>query len=99
MKTNHLSVKSALPTANVVATKMNYSFAPGCGRVSKADYRNLNEELRQYLGCKSMTHYYYKRKRYVDIPAHIKEGIEEIFAKYNVLPEFIWEITPLKQQP
>lgn len=78
-----------------MATKVNYSFLPGCGKVCKADYSQLNEELRQYLGCKTMTHYYYKRKRYVDIPAHIKEGIEEIFKKYNISPEEIWDITPI----
>lgn len=82
-----------------MAIRMNYSFIKGCGKVCKEDYSKLNTELKEYLGCKTMTHYYLKRKRFIDMPVHIKEGIEAIFSKYNVSPEEIWEITPVAEQP
>lgn len=78
-----------------MAQKMNYSFLKGCGKVCKEDYSKLNAELKEYLGCKTLTHYYLKRKRFIDMPVHIKEGIENIFFKYNVPSDDIWTITSI----
>lgn len=79
-----------------MAQRMNYSFLKGCGKVCKEDYSKLNAELKKYLGCKTMPHYYLRRKRYIDMPSHVKNGIESIFAKYGITnPENIWDITPI----
>lgn len=76
---------------------MNYSFVKGCVKVSKENYRQLNDELKNFLGCKTLQYYYVKRKRYVDMPEHVKKGIEQIFSKYGVSnPEDIWDITPVQ---
>lgn len=76
--------------------RMNYSFLKGCVKVSKENYRSLNNELRNFLGCKTLQYYYVKRKRYVDMPEHVKKGIENIFAKYGVEdPAEIWDIRPV----
>ncbi len=79
-----------------MAKKFNYSFEKGCGKVAKENYRQLNQELKQFLGCSTTQYYYRRRKRSIDIPAHVKEGVERIFSRYGITnPEDIWEITPL----
>lgn len=75
--------------------KLNYSFAKGCGKVSKENYSALNAELKEFLNCSTAQYYYLRRKKYVDMPAHVKTGIESIFSKYGISPEDIWEITPV----
>lgn len=77
--------------------KLNYSFLKGCGKVSKEDYPALNSEIKEYLGCSTMQYYYLRRKKYTDMPAHVKTGIESIFAKYGITdPEDIWDITTIE---
>lgn len=75
---------------------MNYSFLKGCGKVSKEDYAKLNNEIKEYLRCKHDQHYYLKRKRYIDMPEHVKKDIEEIFSRYGVEAEDIWVITDVE---
>ena len=75
--------------------RKNYSFLPGCGKVSKEEYSKLQSELRELLGCKTRQHYYRKRKYYPDMPCHVMEAIEAIFKKYGVAPEDIWTITDI----
>lgn len=79
-----------------MAKRMNYSFLKGCGKVSKEDYAQLNKDLKEYLHCKSDQYYYLKRKRYVDMPEHVKKDIEEIFSRYDVNAEDVWIITDIK---
>lgn len=79
-----------------MATKRkNYSFLPGCGKVSKEDYPKLQEELRTLLGCKTRQHFYKKRKHFPDMPFHVMHDIESIFEKYGVAAEDVWEITDM----
>lgn len=79
-----------------MAQKLNYSFFKGCGKVPKEDYATLNAELKEYLGCSTTQYYYLRRKKYIDMPAHIKSGIESIFAQYGIAdPNEIWDITPI----
>lgn len=78
-----------------MAIKKNYSFLKGCGKVKKEDYPNLQKDLKELLGCKTRQHFYKKRKCFPDMPAHIKESIESIFAGYGVAPEDIWTITDI----
>ncbi len=73
--------------------KVYYSFIKGMQKVSKEDYPLLQNEIYNFLGCSSLQEYYKKRKSYMNIPAHVKEGIESIFSKYNINnPEDIWDI-------
>ena len=78
-----------------MAVRYNYSFKKGCGEVRHKDYRHLNAEIMDLLGCKTTQHYYRKREYFPDIPAHTKEAIEKIFAKYGVTAENVWEITEI----
>ncbi|MEG1006566.1 MAG: hypothetical protein RSO15_09845 [Bacteroides sp.] len=79
-----------------MAKRKNYSFLKGCGKVCKEHYSQLNSDLKEYLGCKSDQYYYLKRKRYIDMPEHIKKDIEEIFSKYGVEPDDVWIITDVE---
>lgn len=72
---------------------MNYSFLPGCGKVCKEDYSKLNNELKEFLGCKTRQHYYLRRKKFIDMPEHIKNDIEAIFSRYGIPPDEVWTIT------
>lgn len=72
--------------------KKYYTFTPGLELLSKNDYGKIQGEIIVFLGC-SKQDYYRKRACYINIPAHIKEGIELIFGKYNIDdPNLIWEI-------
>lgn len=65
---------------------------PGLDKVAKSEYSKIQTEIILFLGC-SKQDYYRKRSCYANIPAHIKEGIEIIFKKYEINnPECIWEI-------
>lgn len=72
---------------------LSYSFLKGLQKVTKEDYPIIQNQLYNFLGCSSQPEYYRKRKSYVNIPAHIKEGVEAIFLKYGINPEEVWEIT------
>lgn len=72
--------------------KKYYSFTPGLELLSKADYSKIQGEIIVFLGC-SKQDYYRKRNCYINIPAHVKDGIELIFKKYNIGDiDTIWEI-------
>ena len=73
-------------------TKKHYSFTPGALKVSREDYPKLKNQLYSFLGCSSDPEYYRKKKDYLNIPAHIKEGIEKIFSEFGVDVSDIWEI-------
>ena len=80
-----------------MAKKVRYSFLPGCGKVKKEDYKALNDELKNILGCKTLQYYYTKRKEFIDMPAHLKEDIEAVFLKYGITdPAEIWSITEVE---
>ena len=79
-----------------MAVKLNYSFKKACGEVKYKDYRHLNSEIMDLLGCKTTQHYYRKREYFPDIPAHTKEAIEKVFSKYGVPADSVWEITEIE---
>lgn len=77
---------------NMAIEKKYYSFMPGLDKIAKSEYSKIQTEIILFLGC-SKQDYYRKRNCYVNIPAHVKEGIEAIFKKYQIdEPECIWEI-------
>lgn len=88
-----LQVTKVTKFVNIMAIgKKYYSFTPGLELLSKSDYGKIQGEIIDFLGC-SKQDYYRKRACYINIPAHIKEGIEEIFAKYTISEShLIWEI-------
>lgn len=78
---------------NMAIDKKYYSFTPGLELLSKSDYGKIQGEITEFLGC-SKQDYYRKRTCYINIPAHIKEGIEAIFKKYNINDlSSIWKIS------
>lgn len=88
-----LQVTKVTKFVNIMAIgKKYYSFTPGLELLSKSDYGKIQGEIIDFLGC-SKQDYYRKRACYINIPAHIKEGIELIFKKYNINElHSIWEI-------
>lgn len=73
--------------------KVHYSFLPGTRQVKFEDYPKLQDKLYEIIGCSSLQEYYRKRKNYVNIPAHVKESIEKVFAEFGINdPTEIWEI-------
>lgn len=88
-----LHVTKVTKFVNIMAIeKKYYSFTPGLELLSKSDYSKIQGEIIDFLGC-SKQDYYRKRACYINIPAHIKEGIEFIFNKYNINDlHKIWEI-------
>lgn len=89
-----LHVTKVTKFVNIMAIdKKYYSFTPGLELLSKLDYSKIQGEIIDFLGC-SKQDYYRKRACYINIPAHIKEGIELIFKKYNVNDiSSIWKIS------
>lgn len=88
-----LPVTKVTKFVNIMAIeKKYYSFTPGLELLSKADYGKIQGEIIGFLGC-SKQDYYHKRSCYANIPAHVKDGIELIFKKYNISDiSTIWEI-------
>lgn len=77
----------------MAVTKLHYSFTPGTLKVSREDYKELKKQLYDFLGCSSDPEYYRRKKDYINIPAHIKDGIEKIFAGFGITdPADIWTI-------
>lgn len=74
-------------------TKVCYSFVKGTQKVTREDYPILQDRLYKLMGCSSLQEYYRKRKSYTNIPAHIKEGIESVFADFGITnTDEIWDI-------
>ena len=73
--------------------KVHYSFKKGCGKLPKEKYREVTVRLMVACGCNTSQAYYNKRKDFVNIPAHVKEEIEQIFFIQGITdPDDIWDI-------
>lgn len=82
----------------MAVTKLHYSFTPGTLKVTREDYPELKNRIYKFLGCSSDPEYYRKKKDYLNIPAHIKEGIEKIFFDFGVTNvSDIWDIWDTKK--
>jgi hypothetical protein len=75
-----------------MAKKISYSFKKGTEKVAYENYAAANKELMEYLDCCTIQYYYRKRNSIINLPAHVKEGIEKILGKYGVAPEDVWTI-------
>lgn len=71
---------------------IHYSFKKAFNCVTLADSKAIKAEIMEILGDVTAARFYQVRRDYPNIPAHIKQEIEEIFLKYGVSESEIWDI-------
>ena len=71
---------------------IHYSFRKAFDKLTLGDGRAVRSEIIEVLGNISAARFYQIRRDYPNIPAYIKQEIEQIFLKYGVLESEIWEI-------
>lgn len=71
---------------------IHYSFRKAFDKLTLGDGRAVKSEIIEVLGDVSAARFYQIRRDYPNIPAYIKQEIEQIFLKYGVLESEIWEI-------
>ena len=71
---------------------IHYTFRKAFGKLTLGDGRAVRSEIIEVLGDISAARFYQIRRDYPNIPAYIKQEIEQIFLKYGVLESEIWEI-------
>ena len=74
--------------------KIHYSFKPGLQQLKVSDVPKAKEELKKVLPSRSgMAHEETLRRRSIDwpnIPLCMIKAINEVFEKFNVPPEKVW---------
>ena len=78
---------------NMATRKLHYSFIPGLNKIKAGETKRIRLELKEILGIKTDRDYYQKRKVYVNIPAHYKKWVEELFLSHGIEKQDVWEIT------
>lgn len=81
-----------------MAKKISYSFKKGTEKVAYENYAAANKELMDYLECSTTQYYYRKRNSIINLPVHVKEGIEKILDKYGVKPEDVWTMKEIQDE-
>lgn len=71
---------------------IHYSFRKAFDKLTLGDGGAVRSEIIEVLGDISAARFYQIRRDYPNIPAYIKQEIEQIFLKYGVLESEIWEI-------
>jgi hypothetical protein len=71
---------------------IHYSFRKAFDKLTLGDGKAVKSEIIEALGDVSVARFYQIRRDYPNIPAYIKQEIEQIFLKYGVLESEIWEI-------
>lgn len=71
---------------------IHYSFRKAFDKLTLGDGRAVKSEIIEVLGDVSVARFYQIRRDYPNIPAYVKQEIEQIFLKYGVLESEIWEI-------
>ena len=71
---------------------IHYSFRKAFDKLTLGDGKAVKSEIIEALGDVSVARFYQIRREYPNIPAYIKQEIEQIFLKYGVLESEIWEI-------
>lgn len=71
---------------------IHYSFKKAFNCVTLADSKTIKAEIMEILGDVTVARFYQVRRDYPNIPAHIKQEIEEIFLRYGVSESEIWDI-------
>ena len=73
--------------------KLDYSCKEAFALLTVRDAREARQRLMEIFGCNTKQQFYQRRKRYTNIPAHIKEEVERMFQEYGLRKEQIWKIT------
>lgn len=71
---------------------IHYSFKKAFNCVTLADSKAIKAEIMEILGDVTIARFYQVRRDYPNIPAHIKQEIEEIFLRYGVSESEIWDM-------
>lgn len=71
---------------------IHYSFKKAFNCVTLADSKAIKAEIMEILGDVTVARFYQVHRDYPNIPAHIKQEIEEIFLRYGVSESEIWDI-------
>lgn len=71
---------------------IHYSFKKAFNCVTLTDSKAIKAEIIEILGDVTVARFYQVRRDYPNIPAHIKQEIEEIFLRYGVSESEIWDI-------
>ena len=71
---------------------IHYSFRKAFDKLTLGDGKAVKSEIIEALGDVSVARFYQIRRDYPNIPAYIKQEIEQFFLKYGVLESEIWEI-------
>lgn len=70
-----------------------YSCEPGMALLKSGDRLNFKQDFIELLEIKNHRTYYTKIKRYRNIPVNVKSAIEDLFVRYGVPPDKIWNVT------
>lgn len=71
-----------------------YSFAPGFEKLSVANSRLVREEISKLLDCSNNRVMFCRRKNnYLNMPSVIFDEITNIFSKYGIPKDEVWDIT------
>lgn len=69
-----------------------YSFAQGFHKLTQEDAKTVKAEIVQYLGCQYESTYSRQKNAYRDMPKHVYDKINQIFARHGIPEDSIWTI-------
>ena len=69
-----------------------YSFAPGFEKLTVANAKLAKEEISKLLGCTNRVMFCRRKNNYLNMPSVIFEEITNIFNKYGIPKEEVWDI-------
>ena len=70
-----------------------YSFAPGFNKLSIANSRLVKEEISKLLGCTNNVMFCRRKNNYLNMPSVVYDEINNIFSKYGIPKDEVWDIT------
>ena len=70
-----------------------YSFAPGFLKLTLADSKKVKEEISELLGCSNDVMFCRRKNNYLNMPSVIFDEITNIFSKYGIPKDEVWDIT------
>ncbi|MCQ2189665.1 MAG: hypothetical protein MJZ00_07120 [Paludibacteraceae bacterium] len=73
--------------------KIDYSCKDAFTLLTIKDAKEARKKLMVIYGCTTLQQFYQRRKKYTNIPAHIKDKVEEMFNSYGVPKNLVWKIT------
>lgn len=73
--------------------KLDYSCKDAFALLTVRDAKEAREKLMEIYGCNTKQQFYQRRKRYTNIPAHVKEQVEQMFQEYGIQKSDVWKIT------